>query len=189
MNTTLTAFFELCRNDPFARTLLYPEVPQYYTWDNGGKKFNRRKRGIPVEGYNGVFQDNTIGRVYTVHPKNAECFFLRLLLHQIRGPTCFEDVKTVDNYICETYREACQRLGLLENDNHWDFALQEAVQTATAEQIRDLFAIIFTTCNPSNPKRLWFKFRDSMSDDIIAEIRRQNPDLQIDFDHEIYNKA
>ncbi|GBM89299.1 hypothetical protein AVEN_88465-1 [Araneus ventricosus] len=29
--TTLTVFFQLCKQDPFARTLLYPEVPRYYT--------------------------------------------------------------------------------------------------------------------------------------------------------------
>jgi hypothetical protein len=29
-NMTLTAFFQLCQ-DGFARTLLYPEIPQYYT--------------------------------------------------------------------------------------------------------------------------------------------------------------
>ncbi|VDP22567.1 unnamed protein product [Onchocerca flexuosa] len=31
--TTLTAFFTLCQNDPFAKTLLYSEVPTYYTWN------------------------------------------------------------------------------------------------------------------------------------------------------------
>lgn len=31
--------------------------------------------------------------------------------------------------------------------------------------------------------------RYGMSDDILAELRRQNPDLQIDFDEEIFNKA
>jgi len=30
-NTTLTAFFETCKNDPFARTLLYPEVRWHKT--------------------------------------------------------------------------------------------------------------------------------------------------------------
>jgi len=38
-NTTLTAFFELYQDDPFARTLLYQEVPSYYTWDLSSKKF------------------------------------------------------------------------------------------------------------------------------------------------------
>ena len=187
--TTLTAFFELCQKDSFAKTLLYSEVPSYYTWDTTNKQFNPRKRGMPVEGHDGVFKSNTIGRVYTVHPKNAECFYLRLLLHTIRGPTCFEDLKTVDGYICETYREACQRLGLLENDNHWELAMNEAAQTATASQIRELFAIILTTCNPSNPNRLWLKYREYMSDDILADLRQQNSDLEINFNEEIFNKA
>lgn len=188
-NTTLTAFFELCQNDPFAKTLLYSEVPSYYTWDVSNKKFNRRKRGIPVDGYNGVFKDDVIGRVYTVHPKNAECFFLRLLLHEIRGPTSFVALKTVDGYICETYREACQRLGLLENDNHWEYALREAAQTATANQIRELFAIILTSCNPSNPNELWLKYRESMSDDILAEMRQNYQDLELHFNGDIFNRA
>lgn len=29
--TTLTRFFELCAEDPFAATLLYSEIPKYYT--------------------------------------------------------------------------------------------------------------------------------------------------------------
>ncbi|KAL4103830.1 hypothetical protein QTP88_019165 [Uroleucon formosanum] len=40
--TTLTAFFEVCKTDSFAKTLLYHEVPKYYTYNNS--KFNRRKR-------------------------------------------------------------------------------------------------------------------------------------------------
>ena len=32
-NTTLTAFFKLCQEDDFARTLLYSKVPTYYTWN------------------------------------------------------------------------------------------------------------------------------------------------------------
>lgn len=115
-----------------------------------------------MQGHDGVFKNETIGRVYTAHPRNAECFYLRLLFHTIRGPTSFENLKTVDNYICGTYREVCQRFGLLENDNHWEFAMREAVQTATADQIRELFAIILTTCNPSNPNRLWLKYREGM---------------------------
>ena len=30
-STTLTSFFSICQNDDFARTLLYSEMPKYYT--------------------------------------------------------------------------------------------------------------------------------------------------------------
>jgi len=30
---TLTSFFEMCQNDDFSRTLLYSEMPRYYTWN------------------------------------------------------------------------------------------------------------------------------------------------------------
>lgn len=73
-----------------------------------------------------------------MQPKNTECFYLRMLIYETRGLTCFSDfLKKVDKYLSETYREACQRLGLRENDNHWTTA-------ETAEQVNDLFAIILT---------------------------------------------
>ncbi|GBN61619.1 hypothetical protein AVEN_62136-1 [Araneus ventricosus] len=35
--TTLTTFFKLCTQDEFARTLLYNQVPKFYTWNNRNK--------------------------------------------------------------------------------------------------------------------------------------------------------
>ncbi|GBP90828.1 hypothetical protein EVAR_66011_1 [Eumeta japonica] len=143
---------------------------------------------MPEEGHPEIMKTNAIGRVYTVHPNNAECFYLRMLLHEIRGPTNFTDLRTIDGYICHTYREACQCLGLLENDNHWELTLQEATLTASAEQIRELFAIILTTCNPSNPKQLWDSFKRNMSDDVLYQIRQANPELTMEF-NDIFNET
>lgn len=99
-NTTLTAFFDLCSKDEFARRLLYNEVPQYYTFNNKEKIFQRRKYGELVEGYPEIRKTNMIGRVYTVHLRNMECFCLRILLHKIKGPTSFNDLKCVNGVIC-----------------------------------------------------------------------------------------
>ena len=107
-------------------------------------------------------------------PRNKECYFLRLLLHKVRGPRSFAQIKTVSNWVCETYREACQMLGLLEGDHHWDESLAEAKEISVPSQIRDLFAIIITTCNPSNPLELWNKYKTSLSEDILARVRREN---------------
>ena len=56
---------------------------------------------------------HAIGKIYTVSPRAGECHYLRLLLNKAFGPTSFQDIWTVDNNICETYREACLVRGLL----------------------------------------------------------------------------
>ncbi|XP_055614537.1 uncharacterized protein LOC129760881, partial [Uranotaenia lowii] len=178
-NTTLTSYFTICQNDPFARTLLYSEVPRYYTWNKSSRNFQRRKQGQVVAGYADVFSTDALGRMYTVHPKNDECFYLRLLLVNVCGPTSFESLRTVDGMLCATYREACHRLQLIEDDSHWDLALADAVLTAPANQIRTLFAIIISTCFPSNPVELWNKFKDDMADDILYRFRTVNHEQEM----------
>lgn len=84
--TTLTAFFQLCEIDNFAKTLLYAEVPRYYTWNASRKEWKRRVQGTPIEGWPGVKAGDALGRMYTVHVSNFECYCLRMLLNQVRGP-------------------------------------------------------------------------------------------------------
>lgn len=188
-STTLTSFFETCLNDNFAQTLLYSEMPTYYTWNQSSKKFIRRKQGKPVPEYPDVYSTDAIGRIYSVHPKHDECFYLRLLLVNVRGPTSFQHLRTVNGELCETYREACHRLQLLENDAHWDQTLNDGVISSKANQIRTLFSIIISTCFPSKPIDLWMKYKDHMCDDILFGIRNRtgNPNLQIS--EKIYNEA
>ncbi|GFV41445.1 ATP-dependent DNA helicase [Trichonephila clavipes] len=157
----------------------------YFTADN----FQRRKQGKAVEGHTNLYSSDALGRLYTVHPNNTECFYLRLLLINIRGPISFQDLRTVNGQLCATYRQAYQELNLLENDAHWDTALADASNTARPQQIRTLFAIILTTCFPSNPKDLWRKYKDYMSEDILQRLRaaNQNPDIQ--FTPNVYNEA
>lgn len=90
---------------------------------------------------------------------------------------------------CQTYREACQLLGLLENDSHWDLTLADSVVSSNAYQIRTLFAIIITTCFPSQPIQLWNKYKDHICEDILhrLRIRTNNPDTKIT--DEIYNEG
>ena len=70
--------------------------------------------------YMNVYSPNALGRIYTVHSRNDECFYLRLLLVNVPGPTSFQFLRKIDGELCVTYREACQRLHLLEDDVHWD---------------------------------------------------------------------
>ncbi|XP_072381061.1 uncharacterized protein [Diabrotica undecimpunctata] len=138
-------------------------MPKYHTWNQSSRRFIRRKQGKPVPGYPDVYSTDAIGRIYLVHPSNDECFYLRLLLVNVRGPTSFQHLRTVDGDLCGSYREACQRLQLLENDAHCDQTLNDAVVISSqAHQIRTLFSIIISTCFPSNSNGLWIKYKDNM---------------------------
>jgi len=116
--TTLTAFFELCSHDDFAKTLFYHEVLSYYTWDDG-RGWLKRRRGKNVPGWPRIKIDTAIGRIYTIHPNQSECFHLRLLLNYVQGPTSFESLKEIDGVIHATFKAPCFALGLLENDDQW----------------------------------------------------------------------
>lgn len=147
-----------------------------------------RKRGVPVQGYVGIFMANTLGRLYTVHPKQCECFFLRLLLVNVPGPTSFQYLRRVNGILYDTFFDACRELDLMEDDNHWDLTLTDAALSSSPQQIRQLFAILLT-CFPSEASALWDKYKDSMSEDILHRIRIPHQDHNIDFSQEIYNEA
>ncbi|XP_071042241.1 uncharacterized protein [Parasteatoda tepidariorum] len=187
--TTLTVFFSLCRNAAFAKTLLYCEVPTYYTRSVSSKHFQRRKQGKPVEGHPNLYSTDALGRLYTIHPNNAECFHLRLLLVNVRGPTSFQELRTVNHEVCVTYREACRKCNFLENESHWEASMADASNTARPQKIRTLFSIILTMCFPSNPKDLWEKYEDNMSEDILHRLRATKRNPHIQFSPDVHNEA
>lgn len=191
--TTLTEFFELCKLQniygQFARTLLYSEIPTYFVWNKPSKKWEQRKRGTPVNDFEGIFKANALGRLYTVHPKQRECFYLRLLLINVRGPTSYEYLRTVNGVLHATNHLACRAMQLLEDDNHWDMTLADSALTSSPNQIRQLFAILLTICFPTNPTELWEKYKDSMTEDILHRIRITNEDANLQFTPEMYNQT
>ncbi|XP_062518329.1 uncharacterized protein LOC134193518 [Corticium candelabrum] len=144
-DTTLTAFFKLCHEGEFARNLFYWQVPRYYTWNSSGRRWQRRKAGKEVEDHPGIKSSDVLGRVYSIHPNQFECFFLRMLLFEIKGPQSFQDLLTVAGNICPTYREACKRRELLEDDAHWDMTLREASGSQVPCQLRRYLRSCFTT--------------------------------------------
>ena len=184
--TTLTAFFKLCQADPFARTLLYHQVPAYYTWANS--KWCRRKQGQESPNFPGIKKCDALGRVYTVHSNNQECFYLRMLLHEVRGPTSYQDLKMV-NDLCPTFRSACQQRGLLKSDRQWHETIQDAILTTSPAQIRRLFAMVLSICHPADPGDLWDSYKDSMADDYLHQYHCQMKNMTLPYHDQIYNKG
>jgi len=81
--TTLTEYFSLNQSDSFAHSLLYVDLPHLYTWDKARKVWSRRKRGNKVAHEEDIFEAPSIGRLYIVSPRQGECYYLSLLLHEV----------------------------------------------------------------------------------------------------------
>ncbi|XP_060846341.1 uncharacterized protein LOC132926006 [Rhopalosiphum padi] len=188
-DTTLTVFFKLCAKDEFAKTITYDKVPNYYTWNQSIKNFQRRKRGTPVENHPGVKKTDTLGRVYVVHPNNSECFYLRMLLHVIKGPISFASLRTVQGVTYDTFQEACKAMGLLEDDLQLENTLSEATVCCTSPSIRYLFAILIVFCQVTDPIRLWQNHRASMAEDVLFRKQKECPSDDINYDENIFNEA
>ena len=133
--TKLTAFFKTNIEDMEARQLLYTDFPGHFTWKSGVWK--RKKRGI----------GQSIGRIPTVSlcSKQMETYCLRILLHHVQGPTSFDALKTVNGVHMETFQEACQKLGLLEDDSEVQQALIEACTIRFGNQLISFFGSLLVS--------------------------------------------
>ncbi|CAE1313564.1 unnamed protein product [Acanthosepion pharaonis] len=161
-DTTLTELFKLCRQDEFARTTV-PRRAFMLRVDKkehmGSAEARGQRRGLS----RGQKRRHTRRRVFTVPPSRQECFYLRLLLHEVSGPTSYNNLRTVNGVLCDTFREACLRLGLLEDDSQWDATMAEGALLKMPSALRHLFTTILQMCEPSDPKSLWDKYKDFLS--------------------------
>lgn len=94
-NSTPTGFFDLCSSDAFASILFCAVVTTFYTGNYTSCGYQKRNRGGISQRNSSMRKTDAISRVYTVHPIKSECLDLRLLLHDITDPTCYDDFRTV----------------------------------------------------------------------------------------------
>ncbi|KAI8561187.1 hypothetical protein RHMOL_Rhmol04G0318500 [Rhododendron molle] len=157
--STLTAFFSWYASNEDAPKYTYQEFPQHFTWNKTSKIWTPRVSGFEI------------GRMYFASPNCRERFYLRLLLTVVKGPTSFECLRTVENVVHHTFKEAWVARGLLEDDDEWVQCLQEAAVMKTGYQLRRLFSIILTQCSPIHPYDLWKQFSVHICDDLAYKIR------------------
>ena len=96
----------------------------------------------------------------------------------------------MDGIVYPTFKDACRHRGLLEEDTHLNWAMEEAGETKSAEGVRYLFCIILVHAEPADPKQLWLNHQEIMSEDIVYQYRQENDDEEIDYDTEyVANEA
>ena len=68
-------------------------------------------------------------------------------------------------------------------------SLADTALSSSPQQIHQLFSIILTTCFLSEVSAQWNKYKDSMSEDILHQIRITHQNSNIEFSTKIYNEA
>ncbi|XP_048604246.1 uncharacterized protein LOC125582083 [Brassica napus] len=159
--TMLTAWFVACETYEEARDLTYVELPTRFVYHTSGKLWTPRKTG------------GAIGRVVYVSPAAGDNYFLRILVNVVRGPRCYEDLRTVGGVVFKKYREACYARGLLDDDREWHDAIEEPSYWATGRQLRRLFMIILLFCRVVNPLKLWEHTWKFLAEDILYTKRKE----------------
>ncbi|XP_022888792.1 uncharacterized protein LOC111404232 [Olea europaea var. sylvestris] len=82
---------KIINKNEFARTLLYKDFSAHFVWNGYKKIWTPRKQQL------------VIGRIVTANPSEGERYFLRILLNHIKGPTSFDDLKTLNRVTYATY--------------------------------------------------------------------------------------
>ncbi|XP_022023701.1 uncharacterized protein LOC110923956 [Helianthus annuus] len=171
-------WMERNKNDPKARELTYVQFPMFYVWNSKHRRLvGRQKRG-------------SVGRIHYVPPSLGECYYLRILLNKVIGPTSFEDIRIVNGQVYPSYEEACFALGLLDDDKEYVSCIKEANAWASGRYVRSLFVMLLLSNSLSRPASVWCQTWEDMSDDILhtQRIRTKNPVLTLQ-PEEIKNHA
>ena len=136
--TTLTEFykFNTIAKQKGEQTILYKHMPEHNTWNEPSKSWKKR-----------VQEDKfAIGRLHTVHPTDTERFHLRLLLCHVPGPTCENDLKTVNGTQHATFQEAAVALGLATDPHEFACILEEASTILMPKKLRHMFTMMVAKC-------------------------------------------
>jgi len=147
--TMLLDYFELNARDEEVKQYLCGEVPSHYVFKKitiNGQTINRwekRQRYF-----------NRIGRMYSVSPSQIELFNLRILLLHVRGAKSFQELRTVNNEVHHTFTAACLVLGLIEDDEEWDRAMNEAKIWMMPRRLRNLFVRNFDSLSTSSSEKI-----------------------------------
>ncbi|XP_052619873.1 uncharacterized protein LOC111878714 [Lactuca sativa] len=175
-SSMFTSWLECNKIYKQARDLTYVEFPTKFVWKANSRNWEPREVGF------------SIGRIHAVSPKLGEAYFLRILLNKVRGPTSFEDIRTVNREICPTFRDACYALGLLDDDKEYIEAIKEASHSGTGYYLRSLFSMMLISESLGRPIFVWENTWEYLSDGILYNQQRRlkSPDLSLT-NHQLKN--
>ncbi|KAK0415561.1 hypothetical protein QR680_012002 [Steinernema hermaphroditum] len=109
-------------------------------------------------------EDTIVTRVKNVHPRFKEMFAIRLLAMNKKFVKSFEEPRTHNGIVYETFVDAARMQGLMTDEVEWRNAIEEAGTMELPVNIRRLFASILIFSVPANPRQLWEDYKELMYD-------------------------
>ena len=159
-------------------TLTYTNFPNKFVLDKTDREWKERVKG----------HGTVIGRVYSAHPGEGDRYYLRMLLNHVTGCTSYQEIRTLsDGTVCDTFKEAARRRGLLEDDQESDDCLTAASISEVPAKLRQLFVTILLFNEPSDSLALWNKHKVPLSKDYLFKARVLAPNLELN--EHLTNKA
>ncbi|CAF0883254.1 unnamed protein product [Brachionus calyciflorus] len=179
--TTLTAWFDFNQKyEEIGRNLCYHEMPSVCVWEKNKREWKIRRK----------VNKNVIGRMYYTSITDFERYCLRLILIHKKGAKSFEDLRTVNNHIHDTYKSAALAMGLIEDDKSIIQCLNEAYTIlSNPNQFREFFVQILMTYEAKNVNEIWEIFKEKLSEDIWYQYTLKYSQNVNDFIQEILNLA
>ncbi|XP_031107327.1 uncharacterized protein LOC116012010 [Ipomoea triloba] len=166
-HSMFTAWFNANKKYVEAKELAYIDMPNKFVWKKDIREWHPRKRGF------------AIGRIFFVPPGSGEVYYLRCLLNVVRGPTSFEDIKTVQGVVYPTFRDACYARGMLDDDREYIDAINEASHWSTANSMRKLFVILLTANLVNRPENVWNHVWHHLCEDVQFNKRKMLKDMDL----------
>jgi hypothetical protein len=164
-NTMFLAWMEANKESALGRYLTYIQFPTMFVYDSDDRSWRLRKKG------------QSIGRLTFIPTSNRELFYMRLLLNYQIGCKSFEDIRTVNGHVYDSYREACAEKRLLADDREFMDLIDELSILSSGHHLRNFFAMLLLGSSMSDPLSVWEKKWEILADGILYARKRtlQNP--------------
>ena len=110
--------------------------------------------------------------MYYCNPFAGERYYLRLLLTVVRGPSSYENLRTINDVLHPTFQAACVARGLLEDDKEWIQCFEEVTLFASGDSLRTLFVTALTNgVGLADSTLIWNRFAEKFCDDLPHRLR------------------
>ena len=120
-------------------------------------------------------KNEVVGRLLMLQPSHGDIFYLKFLLTQehCKGKRSEEELRIVHRDIYNTCKDACNMLGILDDDKEWDRCLLEIEDGVGPKQCQNIFVIIVIGNSPNNITGLFETYHLKLIEDNILSFQNQ----------------